>query len=45
MFKVHTKDRVVEFKPSEQRLHYVDVSVEGDVDQHMLVTAEMSEEC
>jgi hypothetical protein len=35
---------VVEFKPSERGLHYVDVSVEGDVVQHMLVTADMSEE-
>jgi hypothetical protein len=33
---------VVEFKPSERGLHYVDVSVEGDVVQHMLVTTGMS---
>jgi hypothetical protein len=44
VFKVHTKDGVVEFKPSERGLHYVDVSVEGDVVQHMLVTANISEE-
>ena len=44
MFKVHTKDGVVEFKLSERGLHYVDVSVEGDVVQHMLVTADISEE-
>jgi hypothetical protein len=44
VFKVHTKDGVVEFKPSECGLHYVDVSVEGDVIQHMLVTADISEE-
>jgi hypothetical protein len=44
VFKVHTKDGVVEFKPSERGLHYVDVSVEGDVVQHMLVTADISEE-
>ena len=31
VFKVHTKDGVVEFKPSKRGLHYVDVSVEGDV--------------
>ena len=41
VFKVHTKDGVVEFKPSEPGLHYVDVSVEGDVVQHMLVTADV----
>ena len=34
----------MEFKPSERGLYYVDVSVEGDVVQHMLVTADMSEE-
>jgi len=33
---------VDEFKPSKYGLHYVDVSVEGDVVQHMLVTADMS---
>ena len=44
VFKVHTKDSMVEFKPSKHGLHYVDVSVEGDVVQHMLVTAKMSEE-
>jgi len=44
VFKVHTKDGVVEFKPSECGLHYVDVTLEGDVVQHMLVTADISEE-
>jgi hypothetical protein len=44
VFKVHTKDGVVEFKPSERGLHYADVSVEGDIVQHMLVTANISEE-
>jgi hypothetical protein len=44
VFKMHTKDGVVEFKPSEQGLHYVDMSVEGDVVQHMLVTADMPKE-
>ena len=34
----------MEFKPSERGHHYVDVSVEGDVVQHMLVTADISEE-
>ncbi len=42
VFKVHTKDGVVEFKPSKRGLHYLDVSVEGDVVQHMLVTADVS---
>jgi hypothetical protein len=41
VFKVHTNDGVVEFKPSERGLHYVDMSVDGDVVQHMLVTANM----
>jgi hypothetical protein len=44
VFKVHTKDGVVEFKPSERGLHYVDVSAEMDVVQHMLVTADISKE-
>jgi hypothetical protein len=44
VFKVHTKGGVVEFKPSERGLYYVDVSVEGDVVQHMLMTADISEE-
>jgi hypothetical protein len=44
VFKMHTKNGVVEFKPSERGLHYVDVYAEGDVLQHMLVTANMSKE-
>ena len=44
VFKVHTKNGVVEFKPTERGLHYLDMSVEGDVVQHMLVTADVSEE-
>jgi len=45
VFNVHTKDGVVEFKSSKRKLHYyVDVSVEGEVIQHMLVTAGISEE-
>ncbi len=44
MFKVHTLNRVVEFKPSEQGLHYVDMSLKGDIIQHMFVTADMPEE-
>jgi hypothetical protein len=42
VFKVHTQNGVVEFKPSERRLHYIDVSTERDVVQHMLVTADIS---
>ena len=42
VFKVHTQDGVVEFKPSERGLHYIDVSTERDVVQHMLVTADIS---
>ncbi len=44
VFKVHTKNGVVEFKPTERGLHYVDMSVEGDVIQHMLVTANVSKD-
>ncbi len=44
VFKVHTPNRVVEFKPSERRLHYVDMSLKGDIIQHMFVTADMPEE-
>ncbi len=44
VFKVHTPDRVVEFKPSERRLHYVDMSLKGDIIQHMFVTADTPEE-
>ncbi len=44
VFKVHTPNRVVEFKPSERGLHYVDMSLEGDIIQHMFVTADMPEE-
>ncbi len=35
---------MVEFKPTERGLHYVDMSVEGNVVQHMLVTANVFEE-
>ncbi len=44
VFKVHTPDRVVEVKQSERRLHYVDMSLEGDIIQHMFVTADTPEE-
>ena len=44
VFKVHAKDGVAEFKPRERRLHYVDVSVVGGAIQHMLMTANISEE-
>ena len=37
VFKVHTQNGAVEFKPSKRGLHYVDVSVDETV-QHMLVT-------
>jgi hypothetical protein len=43
VFKVHTPNRVVEFMPSECGLHYVDMSLEGDIIQHMFVTADMPE--
>jgi hypothetical protein len=42
-FKVHTLNRVVEFKPSERGLHYVDMSLERDISQHMFVTADTPE--
>jgi hypothetical protein len=44
VFKVHTPNRVVEFQPSERGLHYVDMSLEGDIIQHMFVTADTPEE-
>ncbi len=37
---MHTPKGVVEFKPSEQGLHYIDVSKEGDSVRHMLVHIE-----
>jgi hypothetical protein len=37
---VHTPKGVIEFKPSEQGLHYIDVSKEGDLVRHMLVHVE-----
>ncbi len=40
VFVVHTPKGVVEFKPSEQGLHYIEVSKEGDSVQHMLVHIE-----
>jgi hypothetical protein len=40
MFVVHTPKGVVEFKPSERGLHYIDVSKEGDSVRHMLVRIE-----
>ncbi len=39
VFSIHTPKDVVEFKPSKQGLHYVDVSVEGHITQNMLVNA------
>ncbi len=41
VFKVHTPNRVMEFKPSARGLHYVDVSADETV-QHMLVMADMT---
>ena len=40
MFIVHTPKGVVEFKPSERGLHFIDVSKEGDLVHHMLVHIE-----
>ncbi len=40
VFIVHTPKGMVEFKPSEQWLHYIDVSKEGDLVRHMLVHTE-----
>ncbi len=37
VFKVHTKEGVVEFKPSEKGLHYHDTSKEDSNIKHMLV--------
>ncbi len=44
VFKVHTPNKVVEFKPSERGLHYVDMSIKGEITQHMFVTASTPEE-
>jgi hypothetical protein len=44
VFKVHTPNGVMKFKPSEQGLQYGDVLVEGDAVQHMLVTCNMTRE-
>jgi hypothetical protein len=44
VFKVHTPNRVVEFKWSEHGLHYVDMSLDRDIIQHIFVTADMPEE-
>jgi hypothetical protein len=41
---VHTPKGVVEFKPSEKGLHYIDVSKEGDSVHHMLVSIETDDE-
>jgi len=37
VFKVHTKDGIVEFKPSEKGLHYHDTSEDGSNFECMLV--------
>jgi hypothetical protein len=40
VFVVHTPKGMVEFKPSEKGLHYIDVSKEGGSVHHMLVNIE-----
>jgi hypothetical protein len=42
VFKVHTPNGVVEFKPNARGLDYVDVSADETI-QHMLVTAGMTD--
>jgi hypothetical protein len=44
VFVVHTPKGMVEFKPSEKGLHYIDVSKEGDSVRHMLVNIETDNE-
>ncbi len=39
---MHTPKGMVEFKPSERELHYIDVSKKGDSVCHMLVNVEMN---
>jgi hypothetical protein len=39
VFQVHMPKGVVEFRPSEQRLHYLDMNEHGETLHHMLVTA------
>jgi hypothetical protein len=48
VFQVHTPGGVVEFKPSKQCLHYLDMSENGEAVQHMLMaatTANEEDEC
>jgi hypothetical protein len=44
VFQVHTPGGIVEFKPSEQGLHYLDMSQNGETIQHMLVAATTANE-
>jgi hypothetical protein len=44
MFIVHTPKGVVEFKPSERGLHYIDMSKERDSVHHMLVNIETNDD-
>jgi hypothetical protein len=44
VFQVHTPNGVVEFKPSERGLHYLDMAEHGDSVQHLLVTATRDQE-
>ncbi len=43
VFVVHTPKGVVEFKPSDRGLHYIDISKEGDLVRHMLVHIETND--
>jgi hypothetical protein len=44
VFVVHKPNGVVEFKPSEKGLYYIDKSKEGDSVRHMLVNIEADNE-
>ncbi len=41
VFKVHTQNGVVEFKPSEKGLYYVDVSIDETIQHMLVITNEM----
>jgi hypothetical protein len=43
VFVMHMPKGVVEFKPSERGLHYIDMSKEGDSVRHMLVNIETND--
>jgi hypothetical protein len=44
VFIMHTPKGMVEFKPSERGLHYIDVSKERDSVHHMLVNVETNDD-